>query len=224
MAPRRGTDGGTGGRSQPIRAAERVVTRIRESARSPVRAEAFHGLAERGSSSPLGATPASEGTNFSVFSCTPRGSSCCCSTASDDARAARVDPNRSRDQPHLPLLARVRARREGRTALRLSRGRARPTRRRACASIPTRSCSTRTAAAWPSPTSYNRDAAGEPGRQRATAMKSVVVDPSAYDWEGDAPLRRPSAQTIIYEMHVRGFTRHPQLRRRRGDARHVSPA
>ena len=40
-------------------------------------------------------------------------------------------------------------------------------------------------------------------------MKSVVVDPSAYDWEGDAPLRRPSAQTIIYEMHVRGFTRHP---------------
>ena len=68
MAPRRGTDGGTGGRSQPIRAAERVVTTIRESARSPVRAEAFHGLAERGSSSPLGATPASEGTNFSVFS------------------------------------------------------------------------------------------------------------------------------------------------------------
>ena len=40
-------------------------------------------------------------------------------------------------------------------------------------------------------------------------MKSVVVDPSAYDWEGDAPLKRPSARTIIYEMHVRGFTRHP---------------
>ena len=40
-------------------------------------------------------------------------------------------------------------------------------------------------------------------------MKSVVVDPSAYDWEGDEPLRRSSAQTIIYEMHVRGFTRHP---------------
>ena len=30
-----------------------------------------------------------------------------------------------------------------------------------------------------------------------------------YDWEGDEPLRRPSARTIIYEMHVRGFTRHP---------------
>jgi glycogen operon protein len=40
-------------------------------------------------------------------------------------------------------------------------------------------------------------------------MKSVVVDPQAYDWEGDAPLHRPSSRTIIYEMHVRGFTRHP---------------
>ena len=40
-------------------------------------------------------------------------------------------------------------------------------------------------------------------------MKSVVADPSAYDWEGDAPLHRPSSRTIIYEMHVRGFTRHP---------------
>jgi glycogen operon protein len=40
-------------------------------------------------------------------------------------------------------------------------------------------------------------------------MKSVVVDPSAYDWEGDRPLHRPSSRSIIYEMHVRGFTRHP---------------
>ena len=40
-------------------------------------------------------------------------------------------------------------------------------------------------------------------------MKSVVVDTAAYDWEGDAPLKRPSARTIVYEMHVRGFTRHP---------------
>jgi glycogen operon protein len=37
----------------------------------------------------------------------------------------------------------------------------------------------------------------------------VVVDPSSYDWEGDAPLGRPLAKTIIYEMHVGGFTRHP---------------
>src|SRR5258708_28749203 len=40
-------------------------------------------------------------------------------------------------------------------------------------------------------------------------MKSVVVDSHAYDWEGDQPLRRPSSRTVIYEMHVRGFTQHP---------------
>jgi isoamylase len=69
------------------------------------------------------------------------------------------------------------------------------------------------------PDRYDRAAAGEPGDNSATAMKSVVVDPAAYDWEGDAPLRRPSAQTIVYEMHVRGFTRHPSsgvTRRSRG--------
>ena len=59
------------------------------------------------------------------------------------------------------------------------------------------------------PQNYNRLAATEPGDNAATAMKSVIVDPSAYDWEGDVPLCRPAAQTIIYEMHVRGFTRHP---------------
>jgi Alpha amylase, catalytic domain len=37
----------------------------------------------------------------------------------------------------------------------------------------------------------------------------VVVDPSTYDWEGDTPLGRPFTKTIIYEMHVGGFTRHP---------------
>jgi glycogen operon protein len=36
-----------------------------------------------------------------------------------------------------------------------------------------------------------------------------VVDFSAYDWEGDKPLHRPADRTIIYETHVRGFTRHP---------------
>ena len=59
------------------------------------------------------------------------------------------------------------------------------------------------------PKAYSRIAAGQDGGNVATAMKSVVVDPSTYDWEGDAPLKRPSARTIIYEMHVRGFTRHP---------------
>jgi isoamylase len=59
------------------------------------------------------------------------------------------------------------------------------------------------------PEQYGRDDARRPGENTATAMKSVVLDVSAYDWEGDAPLRRPSSQTIVYELHVRGFTRHP---------------
>jgi glycogen operon protein len=59
------------------------------------------------------------------------------------------------------------------------------------------------------PRECNRDAAINPGDNAATALKSVVIDPRVYDWEGDRPLRRPYAETIIYEMHVRGFTRHP---------------
>ncbi len=59
------------------------------------------------------------------------------------------------------------------------------------------------------PDGYDRSAAIQPGENTATAMKSAVADPSGYDWEGDTPLRHPSARTIIYEMHVGGFTRHP---------------
>jgi glycogen operon protein len=59
------------------------------------------------------------------------------------------------------------------------------------------------------PAGYSREAARREGDNAATAMKSVVVDPAAYDWEGDVPLCRPAARTVIYEMHVRGFTRHP---------------
>ena len=40
-------------------------------------------------------------------------------------------------------------------------------------------------------------------------MKNVVVDPSSYDWEGDNPLQRPFAHTVIYEMHVGGLTKNP---------------
>jgi isoamylase len=59
------------------------------------------------------------------------------------------------------------------------------------------------------PKNYDREAAGLPGDNAATAMKSVVLDAGAYDWEGDTPLQRPSSRSIIYEMHVRGFTAHP---------------
>jgi isoamylase len=59
------------------------------------------------------------------------------------------------------------------------------------------------------PKNYSRDAARKKGDNTASAIKSVVTDTRPYDWEGDTPLCRPSSQTIVYEMHVRGFTRHP---------------
>jgi glycogen operon protein len=41
--------------------------------------------------------------------------------------------------------------------------------------------------------------------------KSVVVD-GQFDWEGDKPLKTPYNKTIIYETHVKGFTKlHPEI-------------
>lgn len=41
--------------------------------------------------------------------------------------------------------------------------------------------------------------------------KSVVIDP-AFDWEGDKPPNIPFHKSIIYEMHVKGFTKtHPDI-------------
>ena len=59
------------------------------------------------------------------------------------------------------------------------------------------------------PSGYDRGAAARPGPNLATAMKSVVSHPNGYDWEDDHPLHRPFDDSVIYELHVRGFTRHP---------------
>ena len=59
------------------------------------------------------------------------------------------------------------------------------------------------------PKHYSREAAKRPGDNAGVAMKSVVADLRSYDWEGDVPLRRPSERSVIYELHVRGFTRDP---------------
>jgi isoamylase len=55
---------------------------------------------------------------------------------------------------------------------------------------------------------YRMDALGDK-KNLATSMRSVVIDLSDYDWEGDKPLNRQMSETIIYEMHVRGFTKSP---------------
>jgi len=78
------------------------------------------------------------------------------------------------------------------------------------------------------PAGRSREAARQPEDNAATALRSVVVDPGGYDWEGDAPLGRPFAKTIVYEMHVGGFTRQwpgkiPGCRRKPRAARPQSP-
>lgn len=48
--------------------------------------------------------------------------------------------------------------------------------------------------------------------QAAAAVPHLPYSPGApseFDWEGDKPLNRPMEEVVIYEMHVRGFTRDP---------------
>jgi len=41
------------------------------------------------------------------------------------------------------------------------------------------------------------------------SIRSVVIDTSHYDWEGDVAPNIPRADTVIYELHVRGYTQSP---------------
>src|SRR5437764_12145 len=56
---------------------------------------------------------------------------------------------------------------------------------------------------------YQRSAAAKSGGNARDAVKSVVADLSTYDWEGDRPLDHPFSGTVLYELHVGGFTRNP---------------
>src|SRR5215510_7896745 len=161
-----------------------------------------------GSSSPLGATIVPEGVNFSVFSRGATAVDLLLFDRKDDARPARIisiDPitNRSYHYWHVfvPGLEvgqlygyRVHGPFDPARGMRFD---------------PAKVLLDPYGRGVAVPKNYSRDAARVEGDNAATAMKSVVVDSHAYDWEGDTPLHRPSSRTIIYEMHVRGFTRHP---------------
>jgi isoamylase len=54
----------------------------------------------------------------------------------------------------------------------------------------------------------HRDALGSQDNV-ATAMKSLVVDPQHFDWQGVERPKIDPCMRVIYEMHVKGFTRHP---------------
>jgi glycogen operon protein len=163
---------------------------------------------KQGQSFPLGATVSAEGTNFSVYSKHAAGIELLLFCCADDARPARVisiDPatNRTYHYWHV-FVPRVKAgqiygyRVEGAfdpsTGMRFD---------------PDKILLDPYGRGAVVPKNYSRDAARKAGDNTGTAMKSVVVDVHAYDWEGDAPLQRRSSRTIVYEMHVRGFTRHP---------------
>jgi glycogen operon protein len=57
---------------------------------------------------------------------------------------------------------------------------------------------------------WNRGDACGPGDNLKTSMRSVIIDTTDYDWEGDTVLGTPMSDTIIYEMNVGGFTKSPK--------------
>jgi isoamylase len=59
------------------------------------------------------------------------------------------------------------------------------------------------------PENYNRKALSIFGNDEAPFMKSVIADLSLYNWEDDQHPQKSFSQTVIYEMHVGGFTKHP---------------
>jgi glycogen operon protein len=46
-------------------------------------------------------------------------------------------------------------------------------------------------------------------RNGRLTRRGCLVEPDDFDWQGDVPPATPMARTILYEVHVRGYTRHP---------------
>ncbi|HVK10883.1 MAG TPA: glycogen debranching protein GlgX, partial [Gemmataceae bacterium] len=165
-------------------------------------------VATTGRSSPLGATVADGGANFSLFSRTAAGVELLFFDREGDAvpsRVVRLDPVTNRTYHYWHAF--VPGVRPGQLYGYRVHGPSEPA--KGLRFDPAKVLLDPYGRGMVIPPNYDREAARREGDTAATAMKSVVVDPAAYDWEGDAPLRLPSARTVIYEMHVRGFTRHP---------------
>ena len=52
-------------------------------------------------------------------------------------------------------------------------------------------------------------AAVDAGNNQTEALKSEVTDTSAYDWEEDQLPEHPFSETVMYELLVGGFMKHP---------------
>jgi isoamylase len=165
-------------------------------------------VSSAGVSYPVGATVTADGVNFCVYSRTATGITLALFDQADDAtpaRTARLDPEANRTYHYWHVF--VPGLRAGQLYGYYAEGPYQPDQglvfdRQKLLVDPY-------ALSVALPTGYSRAAAAGPGDNSATAAKSVVVDPDAYDWEGDRPLTRDFDDSIIYEMHVRGFTAHP---------------
>jgi isoamylase len=54
-----------------------------------------------------------------------------------------------------------------------------------------------------------REEWGVPGRRAGNHPYRCGIGYEDFDWEDDRPLNIPPEDLVVYEMHVRGFTRHP---------------
>ncbi len=54
---------------------------------------------------------------------------------------------------------------------------------------------------------WDRGAACNDDDNVATSLRGAIINTDTYDWEGDVPLNRPLNESVIYEMHVGGFTK-----------------
>lgn len=59
------------------------------------------------------------------------------------------------------------------------------------------------------PKNFNRATKSTDEKSVSPFMKSVVTNLKDYNWENDKHPKRPFSQTVIYEMHVSGFTKNP---------------
>jgi glycogen operon protein len=167
-----------------------------------------HCLEERGNTSPLGATISRGGVNFSVFARDCTGIELLLFDRAEDAKPSRVialDPRLNRTYHYWHTFV------PGVGAGQLYGYRV------AGAFVPQQGRRFDSdkllidpyGRAVAVPKGYDRAAACQPGSNLGVAMKSVIADPRGYDWEGDVPLKRSYSRTVIYEMHVAGFTKHP---------------
>jgi isoamylase len=162
---------------------------------------------EAGFPHPLGATPSPSGVNFSLFSSSATGVELLLFAAHDalePCQTIRLDPYTNKTfhlwhafvrglKPGVSYAYRVDGPADNSSGLRFNRNKVLidPYARGNSDSL------------------WDRGSACTPNDNVRTSMRSVVIDPADYDWEGDEPLNHPVKDTVIYEAHLRGFTQSP---------------